>query len=155
MLSTMSMIMDISCPLYTSQQQMMLHQFHQFCMKYSSSSSEQNIRKARNGKRELSSFHAFYHDDYVDSQPKISARVRVILVNWLVEAHKRFELRLESLYLTVNIMDGFLSEVNDFLTITKNTYCRWPDTNAESILGKAGLELSTKSCVKLQFSSIY
>ncbi|XP_060214714.1 G2/mitotic-specific cyclin S13-7-like isoform X3 [Lycium barbarum] len=111
MLSTMSMIMDISCPLYTSQQQMMLHQFHQFCMKYSSSSSEQNIRKARNGKRELSSFHAFYHDDYVDSQPKISARVRVILVNWLVEAHKRFELRLESLYLTVNIMDGFLSEV--------------------------------------------
>ncbi|KAK4370670.1 hypothetical protein RND71_010145 [Anisodus tanguticus] len=91
--------------------------------------------------------------DYMDSQPEINARVRAILVDWLIEAHKRFELRSESLYLTVNIMDLFLSEetvlgrelqllcissmliackyeeiwapeVNDFLAITDNAYVR-------------------------------
>ncbi|TMW94935.1 hypothetical protein EJD97_009583 [Solanum chilense] len=91
--------------------------------------------------------------DYMDSQPEINDRVRAILVDWLIEAHKRFELRPESLYLTVNIMDRFLSEepvprrelqllcissmliaskyeeiwapeVNDFLTITDNAYVR-------------------------------
>lgn len=91
--------------------------------------------------------------DYMDSQPEINERVRAILVDWLIEVHKRFELRPESLYLTVNIMDRFLSkeavptrelqllcissmliackyeeiwapEVNDFLTITDNTYVR-------------------------------
>ncbi|XP_059300235.1 G2/mitotic-specific cyclin S13-7-like isoform X3 [Lycium ferocissimum] len=91
--------------------------------------------------------------DYMDSQPEINARVRAILVDWLIEAHKRFELRPESLYLTVNIMDRFFSEetlprrelqllcissmliackyeeiwapeVNDFLTITDNAYVR-------------------------------
>ncbi|CAN4100711.1 unnamed protein product [Withania somnifera] len=91
--------------------------------------------------------------DYMDSQPEVSARVRAIVVDWLIEAHKRFELRPESLYLTVNIMDRFLSEetvprrelqllcissmliaskyeeiwapeVNDFLIITDNAYAR-------------------------------
>lgn len=48
--------------------------------------------------------------DYMDSQPEVSARVRAVLVDWLIEVHKRFELRPESLYLTVNIIDRFLSE---------------------------------------------
>lgn len=48
--------------------------------------------------------------DYMDSQPEINERVRAILVDWLIEVHKRFELRPESLYLTVNIMDRFLSK---------------------------------------------
>ncbi|PHT79959.1 G2/mitotic-specific cyclin-2 [Capsicum annuum] len=91
--------------------------------------------------------------DYMDSQPEVSARVRAVLVDWLIEVHKRFELRPESLYLTVNIIDRFLSEervprrelqlvcvssmliaskyeeiwapeVEEFLTITVNAYAR-------------------------------
>ncbi|OIT06066.1 g2mitotic-specific cyclin s13-6 [Nicotiana attenuata] len=91
--------------------------------------------------------------DYMDSQPEINSSVRAVVVDWLIEVHKRFELSSESLYLTVNIIDRFLSketvprrelqllcigsmliackyeeiwppEVNDFLTITDNDYVR-------------------------------
>ncbi|XP_070033713.1 G2/mitotic-specific cyclin S13-7-like isoform X2 [Nicotiana tomentosiformis] len=91
--------------------------------------------------------------DYMDLQPEINFSVRAVVVDWLIEAHKRFELSPESLYLTVNIMDRFFSketvfrrelqllcissmliackyeeiwppEVNDFLTITDNGYIR-------------------------------
>ncbi|KAK4777489.1 hypothetical protein SAY87_017676 [Trapa incisa] len=47
--------------------------------------------------------------DYMPSQPELSEKMRMILVDWLVEIHSRFELMPETLYLTVNIMDRFLS----------------------------------------------
>lgn len=45
----------------------------------------------------------------MESQPEINSKMRGILVDWLVEVHKKFELTPESLYLTVNILDRFLS----------------------------------------------
>ena len=47
--------------------------------------------------------------DYIGAQPDISAKMRAILVDWLIEVHRKFELMPESLYLTVNIVDRFLS----------------------------------------------
>lgn len=47
--------------------------------------------------------------NYMDSQPDINSKMRSILVDWLVEVHKKFELMPECLYLTINIMDRFLS----------------------------------------------
>ena len=35
--------------------------------------------------------------------------MRTILVDWLVQVHKRFRLQSETLYLTVGIMDRYLS----------------------------------------------
>ncbi|KAK7378018.1 hypothetical protein VNO80_03454 [Phaseolus coccineus] len=46
--------------------------------------------------------------DYIDSQP-IKERSRAILVNWLIEVNTKFDLSLETLYLTINIIDRFLS----------------------------------------------
>ena len=43
--------------------------------------------------------------------------MRAILVDWLVQVHKRFRLQAETLYLTVSIMDHYLA---DFPTISKN-----------------------------------
>lgn len=43
------------------------------------------------------------------SQPNINAKMRTILVDWLIEVHNRFELMPETLYLTINIMDRYLS----------------------------------------------
>ncbi|KAL0437134.1 UNVERIFIED_CONTAM: G2/mitotic-specific cyclin S13-6 [Sesamum radiatum] len=47
--------------------------------------------------------------DYMDSQPEVNSKMRAILVDWLIEVHKKFELVPESLYLTINIVDRFLS----------------------------------------------
>ncbi|GFP97593.1 g2/mitotic-specific cyclin s13-6 [Phtheirospermum japonicum] len=91
--------------------------------------------------------------DYMDSQPEINSKMRAILVDWLIEVHKKFELTPESLYLTINIVDRFLSvkrvprkelqlvgissmliackyeeiwapEVSDFMAISDNAYVR-------------------------------
>ncbi|GMJ07042.1 Cyclin B1;4 [Hibiscus trionum] len=91
--------------------------------------------------------------DYMDLQPDINAKMRSILVDWLIEVHRKFELTPETLYLTMNIVDRFLSmkfvqrkelqlvgisamliackyeeiwapEVNDFVFISDNAYAR-------------------------------
>ncbi|XP_022878608.1 G2/mitotic-specific cyclin S13-6-like, partial [Olea europaea var. sylvestris] len=36
--------------------------------------------------------------DYMDSQPEINSKMREILVDWLVEVHKKFKMMPESLY---------------------------------------------------------
>ena len=45
---------------------------------------------------------------YMEKQPSINAAMRTILIDWLVEVHKRFKLVQESLYLAVHILDRFL-----------------------------------------------
>lgn len=47
--------------------------------------------------------------DYMVNQPDINAKMRGILVDWLIEVHRKFELMPETLYLTINIVDRFLS----------------------------------------------
>ncbi|KAL3347544.1 hypothetical protein AABB24_021291 [Solanum stoloniferum] len=104
--------------------------------------------------------------DYMDFQPELNHKMRAILVDWLIEVHRKFELMPESLYLTMNILDRFLSvktvprrelqlvgissmliackyeeiwapEVNDFIHISDNAYARDQILQMEkAILGK-------------------
>ncbi|KZV22483.1 hypothetical protein F511_19703 [Dorcoceras hygrometricum] len=89
--------------------------------------------------------------DYMDSQPEINEKMRAILIDWLIQVHYKFELSPETLYLTINILDRYLSattasrrelqlvgvsamliaskyeeiwapEVNDLVGISDNTY---------------------------------
>ncbi|KAG2334557.1 hypothetical protein Bca52824_005737 [Brassica carinata] len=61
--------------------------------------------------------YSFYKEVEKESQPKMymhiqtemNEKMRAILVDWLLEVHIKFELNLETLYLTVNIIDRFLS----------------------------------------------
>ncbi|KAG7580895.1 Cyclin C-terminal domain [Arabidopsis suecica] len=46
---------------------------------------------------------------YMHTQPEINEKMRSILIDWLVEVHIKFDLSPETLYLTVNIIDRFLS----------------------------------------------
>lgn len=48
-------------------------------------------------------------DEYMHLQPEINAKMRAILVDWLIEVHRKFELMPETLYLTINIVDRFLA----------------------------------------------
>lgn len=41
--------------------------------------------------------------------PKLSAKMRTILVDWLVDVHLRFELVTETLYVAISLLDRFLA----------------------------------------------
>ncbi|KAJ8529082.1 hypothetical protein K7X08_035917 [Anisodus acutangulus] len=105
-------------------------------------------------------------NDYMDFQPELNHKMRAILVDWLIEVHRKFDLMPESIYLTINILDRFLSvktvprrelqlvgissmliackyeeiwapEVNDFIHISDNAYARDQILQMEkAILGK-------------------
>ncbi|KAA8544526.1 hypothetical protein F0562_022538 [Nyssa sinensis] len=105
-------------------------------------------------------------DEYMGSQPDINSKMRSILVDWLIEVHRKFELMPETLYLTINIVDRYLSmktvprsqlqlvgissmliackyeeiwapEVKDFIVISANAYVREEVLSMEkAILGK-------------------
>jgi len=47
--------------------------------------------------------------DYMEHQRDINANMRAILVDWLVEVHMKYKFRPETLFLTVNIIDRYLS----------------------------------------------
>ncbi|OAY43340.1 G2/mitotic-specific cyclin S13-7 [Manihot esculenta] len=47
--------------------------------------------------------------NYMVSQPEINEKMRAILIDWLIDVHQKFELSPETLYLTINIIDRFLS----------------------------------------------
>ncbi|KAH6760011.1 Cyclin B2 [Perilla frutescens var. hirtella] len=47
---------------------------------------------------------------YMAQQFDINERMRSILIDWLIEVHHKFELRDETLFLTVNLIDRFLEK---------------------------------------------
>ena len=42
-------------------------------------------------------------------QPEINEKMRAILIDWLIQVHLRFGLLAETLYLTVTVIDRYLS----------------------------------------------
>lgn len=46
--------------------------------------------------------------NYMSKQSDINAKMREILVDWLVEVHLKFKLRPETLFLSINLIDRFL-----------------------------------------------
>eukprot|EP00755_Sulcionema_specki_P003367 Sspe_Gene.27501::Locus_11891_Transcript_1_1_Confidence_1.000_Length_1328::g.27501::m.27501/K06627/CCNA; cyclin-A len=49
---------------------------------------------------------------YMERQPDITEKMRGILVDWLIDVHVKFRLHPETLFLTVNLIDRFLSVEN-------------------------------------------
>jgi len=48
--------------------------------------------------------------DYLEAQPDINAKMRAILIDWLVEVHMKYKLKVETLFLAVNLIDRFLEK---------------------------------------------
>ena len=46
---------------------------------------------------------------YMEKQPDINEQMRAILIDWLIEVHLRFHLKDQTLYITVGIIDIYLS----------------------------------------------
>jgi hypothetical protein len=51
-------------------------------------------------------------DDYMQSQQDVTEKMRMILVDWLVEVHWKFKLSPDTLFLTIHLLDRYLSHVN-------------------------------------------
>ncbi|CAH2037377.1 unnamed protein product [Thlaspi arvense] len=48
---------------------------------------------------------------YMSTETEVSPVTRGILINWLIEVHFKFDLMHETLYLTMNLLDRYLSQV--------------------------------------------
>lgn len=48
--------------------------------------------------------------NYIDSHPDINAKMRAILIDWLLEVHLKYKLKTETLFLAVNIVDRYLEK---------------------------------------------
>ncbi|KAK8673349.1 hypothetical protein V6N13_111691 [Hibiscus sabdariffa] len=48
--------------------------------------------------------------NYMEQQSDINEKMRAILIDWLIEVHDKFDLMGETLFLTVNLIDRFLSQ---------------------------------------------
>lgn len=48
--------------------------------------------------------------DYMARQDDINAKMRVILMDWLIEVHLKFKLRQETIYLCFQLIDRFLEK---------------------------------------------
>ncbi|KTW29645.1 hypothetical protein T552_00853 [Pneumocystis carinii B80] len=46
---------------------------------------------------------------YIEHQPDMQWSMRSVLIDWLIQVHSRFHLLPETLYLTINLIDRFLS----------------------------------------------
>merc|ERR1719506_2692832 len=53
---------------------------------------------------------------YMQKQTDVNEKMRAILIDWLVEVHLKFKLMVETLYLTVNLIDRYLEKES----ITRN-----------------------------------
>ncbi|EFH55268.1 hypothetical protein ARALYDRAFT_901476 [Arabidopsis lyrata subsp. lyrata] len=69
--------------------------------------------------------------DYIGSQPEINEKMRSILIDLLVDVHRKFELMPETLYVTINLVDRFLS-----LTMVHRRYRKQVLAMEKSILGQ-------------------
>mmetsp|Transcript_28484 Transcript_28484/g.60431 ORF Transcript_28484/g.60431 Transcript_28484/m.60431 type:complete len:468 (+) Transcript_28484:119-1522(+) len=49
--------------------------------------------------------------NYMETQHDINPKMRSILVDWLVEVHMKYRLRRETLFLTVNLIDRYLTRM--------------------------------------------
>lgn len=55
----------------------------------------------------------------------VTDKMRAILVDWLIQVHNRFRLLQETLYITVSILDRFLSvSLNHLLLVNQNPFSK-------------------------------
>uniref|UniRef100_G0U9K1 Cyclin 6 n=1 Tax=Trypanosoma vivax (strain Y486) TaxID=1055687 RepID=G0U9K1_TRYVY len=76
---------------------------------------------------------------YLAFQPEINEKMRMILVDWLIDVHLKFKLHPETLYLTVNIIDRYLSAVN-----TNRTPGQFVARTKLQLLGITGILIAAK-----------
>lgn len=77
---------------------------------------EEGLEVQRVGEYAHDIFEQFFQEEaavqpipYMEVQPDINGKMRAILVDWLVEVHMKYRLRQAVLFLTINLIDRYLS----------------------------------------------
>lgn len=52
------------------------------------------------------------HANYMSHQEDINEKMRAILVDWIIEVHLKFKLLPETLFITINLIDRYLSKTS-------------------------------------------
>lgn len=72
-----------------------------------------NEGNAGHGATNASALYAYYASpQYLQYQPEINEKMRMILIDWLIDVHLKFKLHPETMYLAVNLIDRYLSCAN-------------------------------------------
>jgi hypothetical protein len=66
----------------------------------------------QNLKMEEKESHTLINYSYMSDQSDVNEQMRAILIDWLIEVHLKFKLIDETLFLTINIIDRYLSSIN-------------------------------------------
>lgn len=48
--------------------------------------------------------------NYMDGQPHVNAKMRGILIDWLIDVHRKYRMQPETLFLAVDLLDRFLDK---------------------------------------------
>ena len=59
-------------------------------------------------------------EEYFSRHPSLNEAMRKILIDWLVDVHRKFKLRITTLFMAVNIIDRFMEQTTD--SIPKSRY---------------------------------
>lgn len=61
----------------------------------------------------VSSLYAYFPSPHcLQYQPEVNEKMRMILIDWLIDVHLKFKLHPETIFLAVNLIDRYLSCVN-------------------------------------------
>ena len=77
----------------------------------------------------------------MESQPIVNKEMRAKLMGWLIGAHTKLKLMPESIYLTISIMDSYLSKIvivskKDFVRIGVSSMliaCKYEDISPPDV----------------------
>ncbi|AIO01234.1 cyclin, putative [Leishmania panamensis] len=73
-----------------------------------------NEGNTSSGPTNTGTLYAYYASpEYLQYQPEINEKMRMILVDWLIDVHLKFKLHAETMYLAVNLIDRYLSCANN------------------------------------------
>jgi len=72
--------------------------------------SEYEIEIVNSFFREEASF--MPRPSYMETQSDINGKMRAILIDWLIEVHMKYKMQRETIYLTVNLIDRYLSRMS-------------------------------------------
>lgn len=89
-------------------------------------------------------------DNYLERMNGITAWMRALLVDWMVEVQESFELNHETLYLAVKLVDLFLTKSSRVNTQERNQITK----EELQLLGASSLFIAAKFDVSFIFVSL-
>lgn len=88
----------------------------------------------------VSALYGYYASPhYLQYQPEVNEKMRMILIDWLIDVHLKFKLHPETMFLAVNLIDRYLSCVN-----TKHNPSTYIPRAQLQLVGVCGMLLAAK-----------